>query len=105
MKINNLTRNALMLLLLKTPDFIHMKSGANLTKTVLNFYKKYSWLNVFVFVCVLGDFFNPFRFCSCQIACCLLLHSIGNALKTHLQPAHDKFKTVSQISEKITFLS
>ena len=56
LKINNLTRNALMLLLLKTPDFIHMKSGANLTKTVLNFYKKYSWLNVFVFVCVLGDF-------------------------------------------------
>ena len=40
MKINNLTRNALILLLLKTPDFIHMKSGANLTKTVLNFYKK-----------------------------------------------------------------
>ena len=31
-------------------------NNANLTKTVLNFYKKYSWLNVFVFVCVLGDF-------------------------------------------------
>ena len=47
-------------------------------------FQKFSWLDVFVFVCALGDFGGPSCFCfSSEIARYLPYHTNGNASKTH----------------------
>ena len=61
-------------------------------------FQKFSWLDVFVFVCALGDFGGPSCFCfSSEIARYLPYHTNGNASKTHPKSSHDKFKTASKI--------
>ena len=65
-------------------------------ETVLNFSKKFSWLDVFIFVCALGDFLVLSAFVLRQIARYLPYHTSGNASKNHPKSSHDKFKTASK---------
>ena len=57
--------------------------------------KSFSWLDVSVFVCALGDFLVLFAPVLRQIARYLPLHRSENASKTHPKSSHDKFKTAS----------
>ena len=58
--------------------------------------QKYSWLDVSVFVCALGDFLVLFAPVLRQIARYLPHHRSENASKTHPKSSHDKFKTASK---------
>ena len=58
--------------------------------------KSFSWLDVSVFVCALGDFLVLSAPVLRQIARYLPHHRSGNASKTHPKSSHDKFKTASQ---------
>ena len=60
-------------------------------------FQKFSWLDVFVFVCALGDFLVLFAPVLRQIARYLPHHKSENASKTHPKSSHDKFKTASKI--------
>ena len=60
-------------------------------------FQKFSWLDVFVFVCALGDFLVLFAPVLRQIARYLPHHRSENASKTHPKSSHDKFKTASKI--------
>ena len=57
--------------------------------------KNFSWLDVSVFVCALGDFLVLSAPVLRQIARYLPHHTSENASKTHPKSAHDKFKTAS----------
>ena len=65
------------------------------SEAVLNFSKKFSWLDVSVFVCALGDFLVLSAPVLRQIAR-YLPHRSENASKTHPKSSHDKFKTASK---------
>jgi len=65
-------------------------------EAVLNFSKKFFWLDVSVFVCALGDFLVLFAPVLRQIARYLPHHTSENASKTHPKSSHDKFKTASK---------
>ena len=54
--------------------------------------KSFSWLDVSVFVCALGDFLVFFAPVLRQIARYPPHRTSGNALKTHPKSAHDNFK-------------
>ena len=56
----------------------------------------FSWLDVSVFVCALGDFLVLFAPVLRQIARYLPHHRSENASKTHPKSSHDKFKTASK---------
>ncbi len=58
--------------------------------------KSFSWLDVSVFVCALGDFLVLSAPVLRQIARYLPHHRSGNATKTHPKSSHDKFKTASK---------
>ena len=63
----------------------------------MNFSKSFSWLDVSVFVCALGDFLVLFAPVLRQIARYLPHHRSENASKTHSKSSHDKFKTASYL--------
>ena len=58
--------------------------------------KSFSWLDVSVFVCALGDFLVLFAPVLRQIVRYLPHHRSENASKTHPKSSHDKFKTASK---------
>ena len=58
-------------------------------------FQKFSWLDVSVFVCALGDFLVLFAPVLRQIARYLPHHRSENASKTHPKSSHNKFKTAS----------
>ena len=64
--------------------------------------KSFSWLDVFVFVCALGDFLVLFAPVLRQIARYLPHHRSKNASKTHPKSSHDKFKTASKFFLRVS---
>ena len=66
--------------------------------------KSFSWLDVSVFVCALGDFLVLFAPVLRQIARYLPHHRSENASKTHPKSSHDKFKTASNIANPPSIL-
>ena len=66
------------------------------SKSLSVFPKSFSWLDVFVFVCALGDFLVLFAPVLRQIARYFPHHRSENASKTHPKSSHDKFKTASK---------
>ena len=59
-------------------------------------FRNCSGLDVFIFVCALGEFLVLSASVLRQIACYLPHHTSENASKTHPKSSHDKFKTVSK---------
>jgi len=71
-------------------------SPKRILETVLNFSKKFSGLDVFIFVCALGEFLVLSASVLRQIARYLPHHTSENDSKTHPKSSHDKFKTISK---------
>ena len=70
--------------------YIHQGGSSFYLEAILT--KSFSWLDVSVFVCALGDFLVFFAPVLRQIARYPPYRTSGNALKTHPKSAHDNFK-------------